>query len=121
MRWRWTSRAARHADALAAPRRVDREAAHRRDPRALVDALPGHRADALAVDLEHEHAVRVRLCVRALDVRGQRLARRRAHRREKRCDVLVREELDEERDVRPASRVAASPSSRGSLRALGST
>ena len=75
---------------------MDGEAAEVRDPAADVRALEAHRPGALAVDLDQEDAERVRVGLRARDLREDLVATLRSHGGEERLDVLVRHELDEE-------------------------
>ena len=78
---------------------MDGKAAEVGDAAALVRALEAHRAGALPVDLDDEHAERVGLGLGAGDLGQDLLATLRSHGGEERLDVLVRDELDEKIDV----------------------
>ncbi len=97
----------RVGDLRTAEIRVHGETAEGGDSAAAIRALEAHRARALAVDLDHEDAVRLGLRLPAHDLLEDLVAPLRPHGCEERLDVLVAHELDEEVDVvrcRPANR-----------------
>src|SRR3990170_1232802 len=78
---------------------VHGEPAEARDPAPLVDSLEGHRAGRPPVNLDHQHAARLRLGLGALDLSEQLLARGGPDGGEERRDRLVRDEPEQEVDV----------------------
>ena len=79
--------------------RMDGEPAQVGDPVPTAAAREAHRPRQVAVDLDHEQAVDVRLGLVPLDVGRQRVTVVRPARGEKRLHILVRDEVDEEVEV----------------------
>src|ERR671923_2097411 len=86
-------------DALPAEVRVDGEPLEPRDPRPMVGHLEAHHARAGPVDVDHEASVARWIGYRTLELvrQGGAVARRPAA--EKRLDVLVVHEVDEEVEI----------------------
>src|SRR5215211_1070655 len=87
-------------DPAAAEVGVDGKAAEVRDSAAPVCHLEAHRTGALAVDLDHEPPEILELGERALDLGSNAVGVAHANGRQERLDFLMREQLDQEIEVR---------------------
>jgi hypothetical protein len=86
-------------EAATAKTRVDREAAEARDAAARVAARERERSGALAVDLDDEAALRLRILVLSRELFGNRLPVEPLARGEERTHVVVREDVEQEVEV----------------------